>query len=96
MGCPQFSEVGPVLQHHLRSIDRFLETSDISPATIEPLCSLGPVWNEAILIVDGNPAIKELLAEFLSRTGEVNVARDGKQALEKGGSPLLCHHYFLH
>lgn len=81
--CPGFSTVGPKLQHHLRCIDRYMETTGESSEARGAFQNWTPVWDEGILIIDDSPEITELLAEFLSRTGNVETAPDGAEALMK-------------
>lgn len=81
--CPEFSTVGPKLQQHLRSIERYIETTGEQIDTLDDLRALTPVWEEGILIVDDSPAITELLAELLARAGDIDTAADGAEALEK-------------
>jgi CheY-like chemotaxis protein len=80
---PDFPEVGPALQHHLRSIDQYIEECGYTPVAIESFRRLDPAWNEAILIAEDCEVITELLAELLSRYGEVDTALDGTTAFEK-------------
>jgi CheY-like chemotaxis protein len=87
--CSEFSTVGPKLQHHLRSIDQYLETTGEKIASSEALLSLKPVWDEGILIVDDAPEITELLSELLNQTGNVETAPNGAEALKKA-----IHHYY--
>lgn len=78
-----FATVGPKLQHHLRCIDHYLETTGENFEAIDALQDLKPVWDEGILVIDDSPEITELLEEFLSRTGHVETAPDGTEALLK-------------
>jgi CheY-like chemotaxis protein len=86
---PEFSTVGPKLQHHLRCIERYMETTGKKTELIHPFRALKPVWDEQILIVDDSPAITDLLAELLSGTGSVETAPDGAEALRKA-----MHQYY--
>jgi CheY-like chemotaxis protein len=81
--CPEFSTVGPKLQHHLRFIDRYMGTTGEKMESIHAFRALKPVWDEQILIVDDSPAITELLSGLLSRVGNVETAPDGAAALSK-------------
>jgi CheY-like chemotaxis protein len=87
--CPDFSTVGPQLQHHLRSIDQYLETTGEKIDSGEALRALKPVWDEGILIVDDALEITELLSELLSQTGHVETAVNGAEALR-----MAVHRYY--
>jgi len=79
----EFSTVVPKLQHHLRRIDRYIETTGEKIESIDSFRALKPVWEEQILIVDDTPAIAELLSSLLGRLGNVETAPDGAAALSK-------------
>ncbi len=81
--CSGFATVGPKLQHHLRCIDHYLETTGKYDEVTGAFRNSEPVWNEGILVIDDSPEITELLEEYLSRTGHVETATDGAEALLK-------------
>lgn len=81
--CPGFASVGPKLQHHLRCIDHYLETTGGNTELMGAFHNWKPVWDEGILVIDDSPEITELLEEYLSRTGHVETAPDGAEALLK-------------
>jgi CheY-like chemotaxis protein len=87
--CPEFSTVGPKLQHHLRSIDRYMETAGGNKKLTGAFRALKPIWDEQILIVDDSPVITELLSELLSKVGNIETAQDGAAALSKS-----IHQYY--
>ncbi len=78
-----FATVGPKLQHHLRCIDHYLETIGGNTELMGVFHNWKPVWDEGILVIDDSPEITELLEEYLSRTGHVETAPDGAEALLK-------------
>jgi len=81
--CSGFATVGPKLQHHLRCIDHYLETTGKYDEGTGAFRNSEPVWNEGILVIDDSPEITELPEEYLSRTGHVETATDGAEALQK-------------
>ncbi|NNG02017.1 MAG: response regulator [Desulfobacteraceae bacterium] len=80
---PEFRDVAPQIQQHLRRTEHFLNTVASDKQKIEMIRKLRPVWTERILIVDDDPDIRDLLKAILKREGEVDVAENGEAAMEK-------------
>jgi len=80
---PTFRYGIPRIQHHLRHTDYFLENDPYGREQLNRFRTLKPVWNEKILIVDDEEAIANLLEAVLKNEGIVEIAENGKKALEK-------------
>ena len=77
------------VQSHLQRVIDYFELAGFEHHKLRRLKTLPRVWEESILAVDGDPAIRELVAGILKTEGRVDLARDGREALE-----LLKNHYY--
>ncbi len=77
------------IQSHLRKIIDYFELTGFDHQLLRRLKTLPRVWEESILVVDDNAAIRELLAGILQTQGRVDLARDGLEALD-----LLKNRYY--
>jgi CheY-like chemotaxis protein len=66
----------------LREIEYFLETVENNPAVLKKIYTLPPVWIENILIVDDELMIAELIKALLNRSGNIDLAHNGQDALD--------------
>jgi two-component system chemotaxis response regulator CheY len=78
-GLPDFQRFAAVVHQHKRHIEDYLAACpvDVRP----PAAPLPRVWDERLLVVDDEEALRLLLQEFLSDLGTVAVAANGAEAL---------------
>lgn len=81
--CKDFIPVAAIAQQHKRNIERFLSSRPEYCEHLERIRKISPVWEEKILVVDDEEIITELISAILEGEGAIEVARDGKDALEK-------------
>lgn len=77
------------IQSHLGRIIEYFELIGYEHESLRRLKTLPRVWEESILVVDDEAAIRELVAGILQTQGRVDQARDGAEALE-----LLQNRYY--
>ncbi len=70
------------IQAHLKEIEHFLATINKRPDVFKKLTTLDPVWIENILIVDDELILTQLMKSLLNRSGNIDIAHNGQQALE--------------
>jgi len=70
-GEPEFQHAAAVVHQHKRHIEARLGTS----------APLPPVWQERVLVVDDEEALRLLLREVLGEFGAVTLAANGAEAL---------------
>lgn len=80
---PEFRYGIPKIQHHLRHIEHFLETLPAGKEKIPLIRKLPSVWEEKILIAEDRKYIADLLKAILEGEGNVTLAENGQEALEK-------------
>ncbi|NLF32913.1 MAG: response regulator [Planctomycetes bacterium] len=71
------------MQGHLTRIARFLDGLPEADRPAVDVQNLPRVWEEALLIVEDQDAIRSLMAMFLSRYGKVETAASGEEALAR-------------
>lgn len=69
------------MQAHIKEIEHYLETVESCPNILEKIKALPPLWIENILIVDDEEMITSLIKSLLNRSGEIDVAFNGQDAL---------------
>ena len=79
----EFIESATTVQHHLRHLEHFLESTEYGKQQLEKLRSLPKVWEENILIVEDEPAIASLVEAIVKSEGHIDKVWNGKKALEK-------------
>jgi CheY-like chemotaxis protein len=70
------------IQAHIKKIQSFLEGTDIDSEALKQITELAPVWVENILIVDNEQIITDLLRAILNRSGNIDIAHNGQEALK--------------
>ena len=79
----EFSIAARKMQNHLRQIELFLEGTDLGRDILAKFREIPPVWMENILIVDDEIMVSELIRAVLARAGSIDIAENGREALEK-------------
>jgi CheY-like chemotaxis protein/rubrerythrin len=74
------------IQAHIKEIEYFLETVEGRPQALLKIKALPPVWIENILVVDDEEMITKLINSLLYRSGNIDIAHNGKDALEMMGN----------
>lgn len=70
------------IQAHIKEIEYFLEKTEGRPESLQKIKKLPPIWVENILIVDDEPMITQLIQALLNSSGNIDIADNGKSALE--------------
>ena len=78
----EFNYPAAQFQSHLKRIENYLDTVEDKSETLNKISTLPPVWVEKILIVDDDPMIAQIIKSLLNREGDIDVATNGKEALE--------------
>ncbi|MFH2044312.1 MAG: response regulator [Pseudomonadota bacterium] len=78
----EFKYCAARIQAHIKKIEYFLETIENRPEALKKLTGLPSVWVENILIVDDDQLITELLQAILNRSGKIDIAHNGQEALK--------------
>ncbi len=73
------------IQAHLRKIEHYLEKVEGQPQTLQKIRELPAIWTENILIVDDEELITGLIKSLLNRSGNIDVAHNGQDALKMLG-----------
>jgi two-component system chemotaxis response regulator CheY len=71
------------MQEHIRALQQFLNLLPLDRKILERLRNLPPLWCENILVIDDDASVLDLLKAVLRKTGNVDVALDGTEGLEK-------------
>jgi CheY-like chemotaxis protein len=77
----EFKYVAATIQTHIKAIEYYLEKIEGRPQTLQKIKKLPPVWIENILIVDDDKIITNLIKALLNRSGNIDVAHNGHEAL---------------
>lgn len=78
----EFIYPAATMQTHIKKIALFLENTCNKSETLKELRKIPPVWVENILIVDDEPMITDLIKAILYHSGNIDIASNGKDALE--------------
>ena len=70
------------IQAHIKGVEYFLEKVEGRPQLLEKIKQLPAIWTENILIVDDEKMITDLLKALLNRSGNIDIAHNGDQALK--------------
>lgn len=78
-----FASAAPTVQHHIRHLEKFLESTPYGRTSLAALRGLPVVWEEQILVVEDNRIMAEFLEALLEREGGVTVAHNGEEGLRR-------------
>ncbi|MGD9331694.1 MAG: response regulator [Desulfobacterales bacterium] len=70
------------LQAHVKTIEDFVATVPNHEDILRKVKRLPSVWVENLLIVDDNVPVAELLKALLRRSGKIDVAHNGQEAMQ--------------
>ncbi len=79
----EFRMVAVKTQNHINYIKQFIELTPNGTEHTEKMDTLESVWKEKILIVDDDKAVSELLEAILLETGDITIANNGMEGLER-------------
>lgn len=69
------------IQAHIKEVECYVASLESGANILEKFNGLQPIWVENILIVDDEKMITALIQALLERSGNIDVAHDGRQAL---------------
>jgi CheY-like chemotaxis protein len=72
-----------IIQKHKANIENFLEHLPDGSRYVGKLKGTDKIWTTNILVVEDMEEVAELLVNVLARTGNVDIARNGEDGLEK-------------
>lgn len=81
----EFKYPAAKIQSHIKEIEYYLETTEGRPQDLQKIKELQPIWVENILIVDDEEMITDLISSLIDRSGNIDVAHNGQDALKKMG-----------
>jgi len=73
------------IQSHIKAIEYYLETVEKRPQALKEMKELSPVWIENILLVDDEEMITNIIKSILNRSGNIDIAHNGQDALKLMG-----------
>lgn len=79
---PEFKYPAARIQSHLKGVEYFLQNIEKQPDILTKISQLPPVWVESILIAEDDPMVANLIKSLLNRDGKIDIAENGKDALE--------------
>ncbi len=77
----EFGYPAATIQAHIKEIECYVASLESGAKILEKFTRLPPIWVENILIVDDEKMITTLIQALLERSGNIDVAHDGQQAL---------------
>ena len=78
----EFKYPAAKIQAHIKEIEHFLGTVENKPEVLKRIIELPPIWIENILIVDDEEMITDLIKSLLNRSGNIDIAHNGSEALK--------------
>lgn len=78
----EFNYPAAQFQSHLKKIENHLDTLENKSQLLDRISTLPPVWVEKILVVDDDPMITHIIKALLNREGDIDIATNGREALE--------------
>lgn len=78
-----FEHGASVIQSHQERIKQFLGSHPEGLRHVEAIRQLPAVWEPRFLVVDDEQPLRDLVSDLLATRGAVEVALDGRDALEK-------------
>jgi PleD family two-component response regulator len=70
------------IQAHVKDIEIFLKNIESKPGALQKINELPPIWIENSLIVDDEEMITDRIRSLLNRSGNIDIAHNGKEALD--------------
>lgn len=70
------------MQAHIKEIEHYLEIVEGRPEDLQKIKELPAIWVENILIVDDEEMISHLIMSLLNRSGNIDIAHNGRDALK--------------
>jgi CheY-like chemotaxis protein len=77
----EFAPIPPKIENHKRTILNFYRDRPEGAQVMRRLPDARPVWQERILVVEDDEALRELLASILAEEGAVDTAPNGRVGL---------------
>jgi len=77
-----FQYIAATIQAHEKRIEQYISSVAAEADLTDQMRSLPGIWENHLLVVEDDAAIRELLKRVLSRYGQVTTAENGEAALE--------------
>jgi CheY-like chemotaxis protein len=82
----EFHGIAPRIENHKRNILHFLEGQPGGAPHLDSLKRTSSVWQERILVVEDDDALREILGGILAKDGVVDTAPNGRVGIEMARS----------
>lgn len=79
----EFKCTAATVQQHIQHIKHAFASMPYARKRLEELTIIPPLWEESILIVEDDDSIRNLLQAVLKRSGRLETAKNGEEALAK-------------
>ena len=79
----EFMAAAAMMHRHMSVIENFVESLPEGVSYLKRFKNLPPVWKEQILIIDDDQPISDFLKKLLSHAGQIEIAFNGKEGLQK-------------
>ena len=70
------------IQSHIKRIEGFLKSLENYTEILNKIAALTPIWVENLLIVDDEEVNSDLIKALLKRSGNIDVAHNGQEAMK--------------
>lgn len=80
---PAFEVTVKRIQNHLNELEQFVEEQFPNNYILAEVRAIPSIWQERILIVDDEPLVSGLIRSLLNRDADIDIASNGREALEK-------------
>lgn len=81
----QFRKAAAEIQEHIDCIELFLSSRPDTAPLLDTVRRMPRIWRENILVVEDEPVVARLLQSVLRAEGNVEIAANGREGLEKLG-----------
>lgn len=78
-----FQYIAATIQTHEKRIEKFIEALDEHTDLAGKMSSLPGIWQNRLLVVEDEPAVRSLMVHALGKYGHVTAVENGEEALER-------------
>lgn len=86
---PNFQYIAATIQAHEKRIEEYISSISTKVALADRIRSLPRIWENHLLVVEDDAAVRKLLEHALVRYGQITTADNGEMALE-----AIRHRFF--